>query len=92
MKVIKEGRGFILEVTCTGKGNGGGGCGAFLGIEQNDVYITTSSDYTGDVDYFYTIKCPCCGTQTDIPSHKLPSNVKDAAMNMSRGRILGLRR
>lgn len=79
MKVLKEGKGFITEVTCTGQGNGGVGCSAVLGIEQKDVYVTSSSDYTGDTDYFYTITCPCCGVETDINSSKLPNSVKKLA-------------
>ena len=48
------------------------GCGAILGISKEDVYMTSSSDYTGDTDYFYTITCPCCGVETDIDSMGLP--------------------
>lgn len=79
MKVIKEGKGFITEVTCTGKGNGGVGCGAVLGINKEDVYVTSSSDYTGDTEYYYTITCPCCGVETDIDSRELPDSVKKLA-------------
>lgn len=46
MKIIKEGRkqtGWSKELTCTGKGNGGGGCGAVLLVEQTDLYNTFST-------------------------------------------------
>ena len=79
MKVLKEGKGYIVEVECTGKGNGMAGCGAILGISKEDVYMTSSSDYTGDTDYFYTITCPCCGVETDIDSMGLPQSVKKLA-------------
>ncbi len=41
MKVIKPGRpqkGWSHEFTCTGDGNGRGGCGAILLVEQEDLY------------------------------------------------------
>lgn len=76
MKIIKKGReqkGWSKEHTCTGKGNGGGGCGALLLVSENDLYMTSRSDYTGDTDYFTTFKCPCCGVETDIEG--VPSRV-----------------
>lgn len=79
MVVLKEGKGYIQEVTCNGQGNGGVGCGALLGINENDVYVTISCDYGGGKDYFYTIKCPCCGVETDIKSGLLPNSVKKLA-------------
>jgi hypothetical protein len=71
MKVIKKGReqkGWSKEYKCTGKGNDGGGCGAMLLVSDNDIYMTSQSDYTGDTDYFTTFKCPCCGVETDMES------------------------
>lgn len=76
MKVLKEGKGYLLEVTCTGKGNGGAGCGAVLGVSKEDVYMTESYDYGGGHDIYYTIRCPRCGTETDISIDKLPDSVK----------------
>jgi hypothetical protein len=69
MKVIKKGRaqkGWAKEYECTGMGNGGGGCGAILLVEEADLYRTSSCDYTGDCDYFTTFRCGQCGVQTDI--------------------------
>jgi hypothetical protein len=37
MKVLREGRSWILEHECTGWGNGGKGCGALLGISREDL-------------------------------------------------------
>ncbi len=76
MKIIKKGRqqkGWAEKFECTGKGNGGGGCGATLLVEENDLYTTRSSDYTGDTEHFITFSCLACGVETDI---KAPSNVK----------------
>ena len=76
MKQIKKGReqkGWSKEYACTGKGNGGGGCGAVLLVSENDLYMTSRSDYSGDTEYFVTFKCPCCGVETDIEG--VPSRI-----------------
>ena len=69
MKVIKKGReqkGWAKEFTCTGDGNGGGGCGAVLLVECSDLYQTTSSHYDGSTDYYTTFRCSCCSVETDV--------------------------
>jgi hypothetical protein len=41
MKILKKGRpqkGWATEAKCTWEGNGGGGCGALLLIEEEDLY------------------------------------------------------
>lgn len=78
MKILKEGNpnGWEIEQTCTGKGNGDGGCNAKLLVNESDIYITTHTDYGGDTDYFYTFKCPCCGVETDIPEKDIVNRVR----------------
>lgn len=69
MKVIKKGReqkGWAKEYKCTGKGNGGGGCGARLLVSENDLYRTISAHYDGSTDYYITFRCPECRVQTDV--------------------------
>ncbi len=69
MQVIKKGRpqrGWAKEFTCSGKGNGGGGCGAVLLVEQGDLYKTHNYDYGGGHDVYVTFRCAECGVQTDI--------------------------
>ena len=71
MKVLEKGRsqkGWAKEFVCTGLGNGGGGCGAKLLVEQDDLYKTSRSDYIGDTDYYVTFMCLECGVETDINS------------------------
>lgn len=68
MKVLKKGRpqkGWAKEYTCTGYGNGGGGCGAQLLVEQHDVFVTHSSAM-GESEYHNTFRCVECGVLTDI--------------------------
>lgn len=68
MKVLKRGRkqkGWTSEFTCTGKGNGGGGCGAKLLVSEDDLYHTFSSAL-GEVETYTTFRCPCCGVETDV--------------------------
>lgn len=68
MKIIKPGtpKGpWSKQVTCTGAGNGGGGCGAVLEVHEEDVYETWSSALHETYEY-NTITCPECGYETDI--------------------------
>jgi hypothetical protein len=68
MKVIEKGRkqrGWSKEFRCTGDGNGGGGCSAYLLVEQPDIFQTSSSA-RDETDYFNTFKCSECGVLTDI--------------------------
>jgi len=92
MKVVKKGRqqkGWSKEFTCTGKGNGNGGCGAVLLVEQPDLYSTHHYDYGGGHDVFTTFQCCECGVETDItvPSqilHSIP-NKKDHPLFAKKG-------
>jgi len=76
MKVLKEGReqsGWSTEATCTGAGNGDGGCGAVLLVEAGDVYETTSWARDEQTSYA-TFCCMACGVETDLtpkPRRKL---------------------
>ena len=74
MKVIKPGReqiGWAKEFTCTGKGNGDGGCGAVLLVEEDDMY-----HYDGSTDSYNTFKCCGCGVETDLPDSEVPTSVQ----------------
>lgn len=76
MKVLKKGReqnGWAIETLCTGIGNGNGGCGALLLVEQGDLYKTHKYDYGGGHDIFITFRCPDCEVQTDLDD--VPGNV-----------------
>jgi hypothetical protein len=69
MKTLEPGRpqkGWAKELVCTGDGNGGGGCGAKLLVEEADVFRTMSNHYDGSTDYYNTFKCCECGVLTDI--------------------------
>ena len=85
MKVLEPGReqkGWITEAHCTGNWNGGGGCGALLLVEPDDVFIT--ENHTQGNDVIVTFRCPDCGSTTDFivsPAYKrtLPRGVKHKA-------------
>ena len=75
MKVLKKGRaqsGWSIEAICTGKGNGGGGCGAKLLVSDSDLYETHSSHYDGSSESYTTFSCVACKVETDI---NVPSSV-----------------
>lgn len=68
MKVLREGReqaGWSVEARCTGAGNGMGGCGALLLVEEADVYQTQSQARDSTVCY-PTFRCSECGILTDL--------------------------
>ena len=78
MKVLKKVRpqqGWAQKSVCTGHGNGMGGCGAKLLIEQGDLFITTSSA-RDEVDSHITYRCPECGVNTDIDFDLVPGNIR----------------
>jgi hypothetical protein len=69
MKVLEKGRpqkGWSKEKKCTGSGNGGGGCGAKLLVEEGDLFQTASSHYDGSNETYVTFKCAACGVLTDL--------------------------
>lgn len=69
MKVLKKGRdqkGWTTKRTCTGSGNGGGGCRAKLLVSASDLYKTYRHSYDGCTDTYVTFTCPLCGVETDI--------------------------
>lgn len=69
MKILKKGTippAWSERVICTGKGNGGCGCGSNLEVHLEDVYRTNSYCYDGSSDSYYTIMCPVCNVETDI--------------------------
>jgi hypothetical protein len=70
MKVIKKGspqKGWSKKFKCTGNGNKGGGCGAELLVEQDDIFHTYSH-CRDETDTYNTFKCPECNVLTDLPS------------------------
>lgn len=76
MKILEKKEAWGLKCLCTGDGNGGGGCGSLLLVEENDIYMTSSSSYDGSTDYYYTFKCPVCNCQTDIKECDVPRRIQ----------------
>lgn len=78
MKVIEKGsgqEGWSTRASCTGSGNGLGGCGAKLLVEQSDLYVTTSHARDETTTYA-TFRCCECGVETDIKG--VPKNITGA--------------
>ena len=91
MKVLEKGPGWSIEQRCTGDGNGGGGCNSKLLVEVGDIYVTSNTDMTGEVEYYYTFKCPVCGVETDIPEKQVPSNIKRLKLEIYKSGYVGNR-
>lgn len=78
MKVLKKGRpqvGWSRKLICTGKGNNGGGCGAKLLVEKDDLVRTGRHPYDGSHEYYVTFVCPECKVMTDLPSGVYPGDI-----------------
>ncbi len=74
MKTLEKGRGqhgWASEFTCTGHGNGNGGCGAKLLVEEGDLYYTYSFDIPNN-ERHVTFTCQECGVETDLTYSKYP--------------------
>lgn len=76
VEIIKPGRGFIAEVTCNGAGNSSTGCGALLGVNREDLRYYAGGGIM-DRDPAVTVRCPACGTMTDLPRKAWPDNARD---------------
>jgi hypothetical protein len=89
MKVLEKGReqkGWSVEITCTGRGNGDGGCGAKLLVEQGDLF-RTESHCRDETDVFTTFECPECKVWTDLKEFSAPSHVTGGLkLRVPRGR------
>lgn len=86
MRIVKKGvaKEWSVTTTCTGKGNGGVGCGATLLVGYSDLFTTASHAYDGSSEYYTTFKCPQCLALTDIHprpprSSSLPDQIQHAA-------------
>ena len=78
MKLLKQGRkqrGWAVERTCSGSGNGDGGCGAFLLVEEGDLFFT-ESHCRDESSTYTTFVCSECGVKTDIKNEVVPAHVR----------------
>jgi hypothetical protein len=85
MKVIEPGnpqKGWAKQYSCTGKGNGGGGCGAKLLVEEGDIFRTSRGFYDGSTESYDTFECSECKVWTDIEG--VPVHVSRKAKNRIR--------
>lgn len=92
MKILKEGKNpsWTLKLTCTGKGNRDGGCGAELEVTETDLYQTTSS-CLGETDHFTTFMCIGCGAETDVDPKLVPGRILGRVKPLSRSGAEGKR-
>ena len=81
MKIIKKNDKpfWTMQLTCSGEGNEVDNgrnkclpCGSTLEIDANDIFITSHRCIDNSIDYYYSVKCPCCNCVTDLPEGKLP--------------------
>ena len=81
MSALEKGQEWSLKMRCTGNGNGDQGCENLLIIEEKDICVTFYNDYSGKMDYCFTICCPNCGVETDIPGEDIPYNIRNRVFN-----------
>lgn len=73
MKIIKEGKPYSVDIICTGKGNGGKGCGAHLRADRSDLRWFEEQVFPWRTQpAAVTARCPSCGATTDIPEAEWP--------------------
>ena len=78
METLKKGtgqKGWSVIITCTGKGNGDGGCGAELRVEESDLF-RTESHARDDTTAYTTFRCQECGVLTDLQN--VPQRVRSS--------------
>lgn len=69
MKILKKGRqqrGYSSQYICTGGGDCGGGCGAFLLVEAGDFHETDSRRTKEGTLINVAFQCPACGVRTYV--------------------------
>lgn len=74
MKVLQTGRPpaeWVLEQECTGRGNGGAGCGAILLLSYDDLFLTAEMAPMGR-QVAVTCECPECSCYTDLEVKDFP--------------------
>jgi len=80
MKVLRRGSGaksWSRKATCSGKGNGGGGCRARLLVEKGDLFQTYRSCMGREEDWYVTFQCPECKVLTNIDDYNVPFIAQD---------------
>lgn len=78
MKVLER-KEWAREVTCTGRGNGGNGCGSRLAVERADLmyYAGVPGDTWGSRDPAVTFKCVVCGALNDLDQAHWPQRAAE---------------
>lgn len=76
MKILKPGKDHVWEIECTGKGNSGKGCEALLGVDREDFRYYSGGGYL-DRNPEVVIRCPKCGTTTDVNRADYPQHHRD---------------
>jgi hypothetical protein len=74
MKILKKGReqkSWTKEFDCTGRGSGGGGCGARLLVSKDDLYAVHLA-YFDESERHVMFRCPACGVETEITHYDGP--------------------
>lgn len=73
MQIVKGPIEQKFPFTCTGKGNGGDGCGAELIADRDDLRYFPEQEHPWRIAPEAVVaKCPCCGITTDFPKSEWP--------------------
>lgn len=75
------------EFTCTGKGwmqHGTTPCGQLIEVLGTDICSRLHTDYGGGTDEYFGFYCPSCGSFTEIPTNKIPYEIRSMASKKRR--------
>ncbi len=78
MKILERGPGWNIQLRCTGKGFGGGGCNSLLLVEKDDIVAFIEKDMGGVTETSFGFRCPVCNTTTCVSESKIPSSIQSS--------------
>lgn len=80
-----------ISIECNGAGNdnsqiGRIPCGKIINAKSEDIIITYRKFWDGEKLDYFSVKCPHCGSITDIDERKLPQEIKNYAYQKEKNR------
>lgn len=97
MKILEEGKKWSIQSRCAGIGINGGGCGALIELEDDDIEVVlkltdsvVEDEMYTEREYSYTFKCPCCNIESEI-NEDLPVLIREKVLARTKDGIKKIR-